>query len=252
MNQSQLNKLLFVAISQHNIDDFLEVLNEGADVNSNEKWVFQRVCDKNSHKIISPLELAIFSYLSYDDLKKTPIAFKCTFIIRELIRRGAKINTFSGIYPFGRINVSILKSICYNFAQIKVDSNRLEDCYHVQRHCDVILILLKHGANPMFDVKELDYDCTSWTRWNSALDPIVNTLEKIEFVPENLDFCNKIIEQFLLCGAVAPNHDQVDDQVGGTVWPQKFLEWPLVMLFFCLKRRKSEHIIVSFSLMDLC
>jgi hypothetical protein len=241
MNQDRLNKLLFVAITQHNIDDAIEVISEGADVNSSLYWHYENSKFGNTYGNISAIELAMYRYFT----NKTEKFSICLTIIKFLIKNGAVLNRccISGYSNFVSERTSLLKDLAWG-----LDSEPIYDFEKQKQYCDLFLLLIQHGADPMFLVEFGTLDAFDVT----PLEIISYKLKEREDCSKTSHFCDKIIVALLFSGCPAAREDRIMINLNNTLWGERFKFWSLNknlwLLLYCFTKKSLNHLCFMYEL----
>lgn len=233
MNQDQLNKLLFVSISQHNIHDTVEIIQEGADVNASLYWHYDNSKYGNFYGEICAIELAIYRYLT---IKKEKVKL-CLTIIELLIKHGAILNRccVNGENDFINERTSILKDLAWGF-----DGEDISNI-HVQKHYfQLFSLLLENGADPLHLV-----DYGSLTSFDiTPLEIIAYKLKEREECYFTVHFLNEIIFKFLLNGCPVVREDRIKKDLNNTKWGETFKFWlkykDHIILFYCFLKKNLQ------------
>jgi hypothetical protein len=238
MNQNYLNKLLFLAICQYNVEDVKKMLKMGADVNSFEKFPF---CWDFLY--MSPLEYSINLYLSFVDccFKRVDSCLKKKIfeIITVLVENGANLNLKRKFYnSIEKLTIlqflSIAEYVDENFGSELIQKNE-----QIERIKNIFELFIKNGANINSTFEIWDYSSDE----SSILERFCY---ERTFIEEKNSKYDKIIKLLILNGSnflsnktkrIIYNRHRSDCDCS---WLDFFEEWPQLILYFCFKKKNIK------------
>jgi hypothetical protein len=141
MNQTRLNKLLFMAIYQLNLEDVTTLLEEGADIHCKEFCNFG-----DSFLEINPLELSVVLCLNRVAISNLHLS-RALSVLQKVLEMGANPNI---ITELSKTKQTLLQHIL-NTCKLSCK----DDVYHYKgvwyKTLQIVVdVLLKHGADPNF------------------------------------------------------------------------------------------------------